>query len=58
MKPKIWVDPIVEEVRVTRAALSREVDYDLDRLSDMVIRSQERHKEKLVDRVPLRRARP
>ena len=50
MKTQIWTDPIVEEVRATREALAKENGYDLDRLADMVMKSQTRHGKGLVDR--------
>ena len=48
METKIWIDPIVEEVRTVREALFREADYDLGRLHDRIMASQGRHHEHLV----------
>ena len=49
MKTQIWTDPIVEEVRATREALARECGYDMDRLAEMLMKSQLRHGDNLVD---------
>ena len=48
METKIWTDAIVEEVRAAREDLLREADYDLGRLHERIVRSQERHRERLV----------
>ena len=48
METKIWTDPIVEEVRAARDALFRQVDYDLGRLHDRIMASQERHGARLI----------
>lgn len=48
METKTWTDPIVEEVRIARAALFSEADYNLGRLHERIMRSQERHRERLV----------
>ena len=44
----VWSDPIVEEVHAIRKRLSKECDYDLDRLVDRLRLREERHKERLV----------
>lgn len=43
MTKDVWIDPIVEEVRAAHAALFSELDYNLERLHDRIMRSQERH---------------
>ena len=53
MEAHTWIDPIVDEVRAAREELFREADYDLGRMHDLIMRSQERHHERLV-RTPAR----
>jgi hypothetical protein len=53
MEVNTWIDPIVDEVRAAREELFREADYDLGRMHDRIMRSQERHHERLV-RAPAR----
>ena len=48
MEEQIWTDPVVEEVRAARDALFREMGYDLGRLHDRIMASQERHRDRLV----------
>lgn len=52
LEPKRLSDPIIEEVRAAREALFREAGYDLDRLHERLMASQERHGDRLI-RVPL-----
>lgn len=45
-----WNDPIVEETRAIRRELFRECDWDLQKLHEMLKKSEERHKNHLVDK--------
>jgi len=53
MEANTWIDPIVDQVRAAREELFREAYYDLGRIHDRIMRSQERHHERLV-RTPAR----
>ncbi|NUM56391.1 MAG: hypothetical protein HUU46_22365 [Candidatus Hydrogenedentes bacterium] len=51
MKTKeTWSDPIVDEIHEIRKRLVREAGGTLDALVDKLMKSQERHGERLVSR--------
>lgn len=53
-----WTDPIVDEIHRIRRELVQEAGGDLEALGKWLMKSQERHGNKLVTRPPQRVSKP